>query len=224
MNKLTESNWKSLLTWHKAEGRHDLPWRKINTPWAIFVAENLLRRTRSASVARIYSSLIKEFPSPNSVIEHEGRWKELTASLGIIHRAPKFIAACEILTRKYKEQIPDEYSELIELPGVGHYTASAVLCFAYNNPTHIIDTNTLRIASRVAGEKIAQGSHRSQRAKALIVRCFGRKGGLNAPENYALLDLAYSTCTPSNPKCVTCPISSSCHYASSTKVKPGKPE
>lgn len=224
MNKITESCWKSLLTWHKGEGRHDLPWRKINAPWAIFVAENLLRRTRSANVARIYNSIIKEFPSPKSVIEHEERWQEITSSLGIGNRAHHFFATCYILTDKHNGYIPDQYYELTALPGVGHYIANAVLCFAYNIPTYIVDTNTLRVASRITGIKINQEEHRSQKARIILKNCFGGDGGLYAAQNYALLDLAHSICTASNPKCQHCPLSRICHYASNINDKPGKAE
>ena len=222
MHKLTGSSWRSLLHWYKAEGRHNLPWRRNANPWVIFVAENLLRRTRSESVAEIFTSTIKEFPNPKSVIQHEIRWKEITAPLGISARADHFLVACKILTDKYEEQVPDQYSDLIALPGVGHYIANAVLCFAYNIPTYIIDTNTLRIASRITGKEVTQEVHRTKRAKAIISSCFSGKNGLSTDQNYALLDLANSICTPVNPNCLVCPISNICQYAAAPAKGPGK--
>ncbi|WP_227718322.1 hypothetical protein [Microbulbifer sp. Q7] len=127
-----------------------------------------------------------------------------------------------MLVNRHRGHIPKRYSDLVALSGVGHYIANAVLCFGHGIPTHITDTNTLRIASRITGDKIGQERHRSQRARSLISRCFGGAAGLSANRNYALLDLAHSICTPSKPRCTLCPLSSICQYRSLRKITPGK--
>lgn len=208
---------EKLLAWYRKEGRHGLPWRKLHTPWAIFVAESLLRRTKASSVAEIYLSLIEEFSDPADVIQRKSRWQEMTASLGLASRAYKFFEACEQLVQRYRSQVPANYVDLISLPGVGHYIASAVLCFGYQKPAYIIDTNTLRIAARVSGQEIKQEQHRSRKAKNLLVDCFGEKEGLSPELNYALLDLAFLVCKPSKPRCDLCPLADSCHYSSLVK-------
>lgn len=201
-----------LLAWYRAEGRHDLLWRKLQTPWAIFVAESLLRRTKASSVAEIYPRIIEEFTGPSDVIMQQSRWQKMTAGLGLASRAHKFFEACHQLVDLHRNQVPAKYSDLISLPGVGHYIANAVLCFGYHQPEYIIDTNTLRIAARVSGSDIKQAQHRSRKAKQLLVECFGEQGGLSPELNYALLDLAFLICRPSNPICEICPLADSCHY------------
>ena len=202
-----------LLAWYQKNGRHDLPWRKLQTPWAIFVAESLLRRTKASTVADIYPSLIEEFPSPEDVIGKKVRWQRKTNALGLASRAHQFFSACEQLSQQHQGKVPADYRDLVALPGVGHYIANAVLSFGYHLPTYIIDTNTLRIASRVTGEKITQAEHRSKKAKRLLVKCFGDLDGLSPELNYALLDLAFSICKPSKPDCNACPLSNRCQYS-----------
>lgn len=204
---------KRLLSWYQENGRHELPWRKLQTPWAIFVAESLLRRTKASTVADIYPSLIEEFPSPEDVIAKKIRWQQKTGVLGLASRAYQFFPACDQLIQQHQGKVPDNYKDLIALPGVGHYIANAVISFGYHLPAYIIDTNTIRIASRVSGEKITQAEHRSKKARRLLVHCFGDEDGLSPDLNYALLDLTFSICKPSKPDCNDCPLSNCCQYS-----------
>lgn len=203
-----------LFDWYQKNGRHELPWRKLQTPWAIFVAESLLRRTKATTVADVYPTLIDEFPSPEVVVTKKARWEKLTYALGIASRAHQFFLACEQLIQQHQGRIPSNYKDLIALPGVGHYIANAVITFGYKLPAYIIDTNTLRIVSRVSGKKISQKEHRSKKARYLLLHCFGDKDGLSSDMNYALLDLAYSICKQSKPDCNVCPFSDLCRYHS----------
>ena len=203
-----------LLAWYQENGRHELPWRKLQTPWAIFVAESLLRRTKASTVAGIYPSLIDEFPCPEDVLDKKNRWQQQTTALGIVSRANQFFPACKQLIQQHQGKVPGNYNDLIALPGVGHYIANAVISFGYHRPAYIIDTNTIRVASRITGEKITQAEHRSKKAKRLLEHCFGDQGGLSPDLNFALLDLAFSICKPSKPDCSACPFSSRCQYSS----------
>lgn len=204
---------KRLLAWYRENGRHELPWRKLQTPWAIFVAESLLRRTKASTVAEIYPSLIDEFPCPEDVLGKKIRWQQQTNSLGIASRANQFFSACEQLIRYHQGKVPGNYNDLIALPGVGHYIANAVISFGYHRPAYIIDTNTIRVASRVTGKQITQAEHRSKKAKLLLEYCFGNQDGLSPDLNFALLDLAFSICKPSKPDCNACPLSNRCEYS-----------
>lgn len=211
---LGKSEKKRLLFWYQENGRHKLPWRKLQTPWAIFVAESLLRRTKASTVADIYPSLIDEFPCPEEVIGKKVRWQQKTNALGLASRAHQFFLACDQLIQQHQGKVPSDYKDLIALPGVGHYIANAVISFGYKLPAYIIDTNTLRIASRISGKKITQEEHRSRKARHLLVHCFDDENGLSPELNYALLDLAFSICKPSKPICDACPLADCCQYSS----------
>lgn len=210
---LSSKEWNKLISWYKKNGRHELPWRATSSPWGIFVAETLLRRTRAKNVAEIYNSLIKEFQWPGDVVNNPKSWKEHTESLGIPSRNELFVKACEVLTRKYHGQIPKDLDQLKALPGAGHYLCCAVRSFAFEIPGYIIDTNTLRIASRITGNSIKQAGHRSKRARDVIQKCFGEIESMTSQRNFSLLDLGDSKCKAKNPVCYTCPLNQACQFS-----------
>ena len=214
MTIIEKTDFEQLKRWYRLHGRHDLPWRRLETPWAIFVAESLLRRTNASIVAKVYGAIIDEFRCPEEVIKGKARWREATSCLGLASRADSFFQACDQIVHQHDGKVPNEYRILLALPGVGHYIASSVICFGYQCPTYIIDTNTLRIASRISGEEMKQEQHRSKRAKELLIHCFGRTGGLAPEFNYALLDLAFYVCKPKRPDCANCPLLDCCHTGS----------
>ncbi len=214
MTIIENTHIEQLKIWYRLHGRHNLAWRKLETPWAIFVAESLLRRTNASIVAKVYGTIIDEFRCPEEVIERKARWREATSCLGLASRAENFFQACDQIVHQHHGKVPNEYRSLLALPGVGHYIASSVICFGYQYPTYIIDTNTLRIASRISGEEIKQEQHRSKKAKEMLVRCFGEADGLPPELNYALLDLAFSVCKPKKPDCANCPLIDCCHTGS----------
>jgi A/G-specific adenine glycosylase len=203
---LTGSEWNRLRTWFKTHGRHQLPWRKMKTPWEILVAETLLHRTRAEAVDQLFSEIISEFPDPGAVIKKIKGWKNLTQTIGLFWRAEKFIKTCEVLVNQFNGIIPEKVEALLALPGVGHYTASAVRCFAFSYREVLVDTNTIRLASRIFGEGIDPSQHRVKKAYYLVKR-LGEDGlPPDAQDNFALLDLASMICRPKNPQCTMCPL------------------
>lgn len=209
---LTKNAWQKLMLWYQKTGRHDLPWRRYSTPWKVFVAENLLRRTNAASAASVFPSLIEQFRGPEDVVKDQMLWQSATTSLGLPSRSKYFIAACKSIVSDHDGIVPPTYSDLIKLPGVGHYKANAVKCFAYGKPSYLIDTNTLRIAGRIVGEAVGQDRHRSNDARKLIAKAFGPEQEMTKGRNYAILDLAHELCTAKSPKCRKCPLLTSCRY------------
>ncbi|WP_413231498.1 hypothetical protein [Microbulbifer aggregans] len=218
---LKKNAWQKLMLWYQKTGRHDLPWRRNSTPWEVFVAENLLRRTNAASAASVFPSLIKQFRGPEDVVRNQARWQSATTSLGLPSRSKYFIAACKSIISDYDGIVPSNYSALIRLPGVGHYKANAVKCFAYDIPSYLIDTNTIRIAGRIIGEAVKQDRHRSIEAQKLIATAFGPEQEMNQGRNYALLDLAYEVCTAKSPKCSECPLRADCQFGAGMHMRPG---
>jgi A/G-specific adenine glycosylase len=153
----------------------------------------------------------KAFPSPKSVVLKKDRWNSMLHKGGLFWRARIFVSACEDLVQHYGGHVPSERKELESLPGVGHYTASAVRCFGFGHREFVTDTNTIRLAGRIAGKRLNPANHRTKSIQALIARLSDNGRPLLAEDNYALLDLAATVCTPREPKCYKCPLSSSCH-------------
>ncbi len=207
---LEARGWQQLRHWYRQHGRHDLPWRKNRTPWRVLLAETLLHRTRADSVAAIYPLIVREFPSPEAVLEHPERWRELTRPLGLVWRVETFIRTCSELVRKHGARVPDEFPALEALPGFGHYVSNAVMCFGFGERAALVDTNTIRLAGRIAGRNLDPGRHRS-RAVREAVAGLGPDGETpDAKDNFALLDLAALVCTPRAPRCMVCPLREAC--------------
>lgn len=206
---LSQQHWHRLRCWHRAYGRHDLPWRVASTGWSVLLAETLLRRTRADVVAKIFPHVAVIFPSPRSVLEQRDRWMEAVRPAGLGWRAELFVQCCKQLCERHSGVVPESPEELLSLPGVGHYVASAVMCFGFGRPAVLVDANTLRLARRIAGMS-AVPHHRSAAARELVAR-LGPGGSPPAPQdNYALLDLAALVCRPRDPLCERCPVLGAC--------------
>lgn len=209
---LTANDWRRLRSWYRTHQRR-FPWRHNATPWSILLAETLLHRTSANVVQSLYPFARKAFPSPKSVIIKKVRWTRMLQKGGLFWRARIFISACEVLILRYGGRIPSDRIELESLPGVGHYTASAVRCFGFGLREFITDTNTIRVAGRLAGKVFDPANHRSQSIQALTTRLNDKGRAPLARDNYALLDLAAVVCRPRKPMCHKCPLRMSCRTA-----------
>jgi len=207
---LLEPHWAQLTKWYTKNGRHYLPWRNNRSAWTILVAEVLLRRTRADIVARVFPAIIAEFPDATAVLNKTSKWLRLTSKLGFPSRFKQFFDACKTINEEYSGNVPLKAKQLTSLPGIGHYSSNAIKCFGLGHNTYLVDTNTLRIASRLTGIHIDQQKHRSFAARSLMNNAFGPENMMTANRNFALLDLAALMCKPSNPGCVNCPISDVC--------------
>lgn len=193
-----------LIPWY-AENRRQYVWRSERNPWHILLAEICLRRTRADQVAQRFPALLKIAPSPESLIENQEEVREELSHLGIRGRVDDLIKMASTLMEKYDGSVPETYGDLIHLPGVGDYIASAVLCFAFRQPTTLIDTNTRRIVRRFTGrEKMAPWEQR------LTLHRLAKPGVADVDWNYALLDLGARVCRASKPICQECPLKFNC--------------
>lgn len=207
---LTADDWMGLRYWFEESGRHELPWRLEPDPWRVLLAEVLLHRTRAESVERVYRNVLSRFGDPHDVVGQPLRWMEMTRSVGLEWRTKKFVSTCEELLRFHGGEVPSEHEDLMSLPGIGHYIAGAVRCFGFGHPEVLVDTNTIRLASRIADRPLSPANHRSRRVREAVARL--SENGIAAPpeDNYALLDLAATVCHSRNPECVRCPVLPTC--------------
>jgi len=206
---LSNQDWRRLRGWYGKRGRR-FTWRHRPTPWSILLAETLLHRTGANVVQTIYPRARKAFPSPKSIIKKKHQWANLLQKVGLFWRARTFVRACERLVRYQGGHVPLDRSDLESLPGVGHYTASAVRCFGFRCREFITDTNTIRLAGRLAGRRVNPANHRSKIVQALTKRLSDNGRPLLAKDNYALLDLAATVCRPREPMCFICPLRFHC--------------
>ena len=207
---LSANDWASLRSWFREHGRHGLPWRVDTSPWGILLAEILLHRTRAVAVESVYRDVLDRFGSADEVVERPCEWLKVTRPAGLAWRAKTFISACEDILALHGSKVPSDRDALKTLPGIGHYIASAVRCFGFGFPEVLVDTNTIRLASRISGEPLNPTNHRSRIVKDIVARITENGVQASANDNYALLDLAALVCHPKSPECSRCPIASSC--------------
>ena len=207
---LTIQDWISLRSWFEVHGRHDLPWRIEPSPWGILLAEVLLHRTRAMAAERVYREVVRQFPNPADIVSRPTEWLEMTHPAGLAWRAKTFISACEQILTSHDREVPSARDALMSLPGVGHYIASAVRCFGFGIPEVLVDTNTIRLASRITDEPLSPARHRSRKVRESVERITENCIAASPDDNYALLDLAAIVCHSRSPECVRCPVLSAC--------------
>jgi A/G-specific adenine glycosylase len=192
------------VQWGLAQLR-DLPWRRTRNPWHVLVSEVMLQQTQAARVIPKWQAFIDEFPTPGVCAaaplgEVLRRWQ----GLGYPRRARNLHAAATEVARQ--GAFPDTLEGLLALPGVGAYTARAVLAFAFEFDAAVVDTNIARVYARVAGCRLTQGE---------VQRCADASlpKGDSWAWNQCLMDLGAQLCRPTSPGCGECPLRRWCAWA-----------
>jgi A/G-specific adenine glycosylase len=185
---------RAVLDWAEAE-RRDLPWRRTRDPWAVLVSELMLQQTQVARVVAAYAPFIDRFPTPTACAAAPvADVIRLWAGLGYNRRALLMHRAGRKVVADHSGQVPDRLPELLSLPGVGPYTARAVLAFAFERDVAVLDANARRVLSRVLGDAVKQSE-----ADRVV------PSGRGWAWNQAVLDLGATVCR-ARPRCGACPV------------------
>jgi A/G-specific adenine glycosylase len=200
---------RRLLAWFRKH-RRELPWRASRDPYRIWVAEIMLQQTRIAAVLPYYDRFLKNFPDVESRARApQEKVLQLWAGLGYYSRARNLHRASKEIVSQHAGEFPGTMDETLALPGIGAYTAAAVLSIAYDQPHAVLDGNVARVLARlhaIRGDLRAPGKWREIGALAQSL----------LPENAAsdwnqgLMELGEVVCTPQTPRCGQCPVSRSC--------------
>jgi A/G-specific adenine glycosylase len=201
----------NLLGWWNSAGQRHFPWRDSLDPFRVLVAEILLHRTRADQVVPLYQAFLEKYPNIHSVVQSST--DELVKSFRSagLHWRWKLLhsAAIDIETR-FSGQIPQSFEDLTSLPGVSHYIASAIRCFAFGYSDVLLDTNTVRVAGRIFGLSITDASRRSRLFREVLERLIDTTHPREF--NFALIDLAAAICKPKFPSHQDCSISKYCTF------------
>jgi A/G-specific adenine glycosylase len=191
--------------------RRSFPWRNTHDPYSLFIAEVLLHRTRASQVVGTYEQMLERYPDVQHLAAADlDELATLLQSAGLRWRVVLLHRAAELIYERYHGIIPKSKEKLEAIPGIGHYIASAIRCFAYGYPDALIDTNTVRVLTRVYG---LVASDRIRRDPAFHKLANDTLDPRHPREfNLALLDLAAAICTPRNPNCPFCPLLPYCEY------------
>lgn len=199
---------KSVLEWGK-ENLLNYPWRETRDPYKILIAEIMLHRTRAEQVVPVYKRFVDRFPDINSLRRaDQAEIESILRPLGLKWRIRMLINLVRELEERYGLEIPDNYDDLVSLPGVSDYIASAVLCFAHNRPEPIIDTNTVRIVGRFFGISVNDSTRRKKSFRDFVQVLVPKSN----PRlfNYSFIDLGKLVCKSRNPECSKCPLVAKC--------------
>jgi A/G-specific adenine glycosylase len=194
-----------LLTWAAAAGR-DLPWRATRDPWEVLVAEVMLQQTQVARVVPAWQAFLVRFPTVGAcaaapVADVITRW----AGLGYNRRAVFLHRSAVAVVEQHDGRFPDDLPGLLALPGIGPYTARALLAFAFERDVGVVDTNAARVLARWAGVRLTP-TQVQQRADAAV------PAGRGWAWNQAMLDLGATVCTARSPACERCPVRRACAW------------
>jgi A/G-specific adenine glycosylase len=199
-----------LLRWWRY-GKREFPWRETRDPYRVLVAEVLLHRTRADQVSPLYEVFLKRFPNVQALAKSTpDELLRLFHSAGLQWRWKLLHAMSVEIESKFNGQIPEDFAQLISLPGVSHYIASAVRCFAFGHPDAILDTNTVRVTGRLLGMVITDSSRRSRLFRDVLKILVDPDNPRNF--NFALIDFAAAICTPRSPLHLECPLRSYCRF------------
>jgi A/G-specific adenine glycosylase len=201
-----EAGVTALLAWGE-QHRRDLPWRRSRDPWAVLVSELMLQQTQVPRVVARYEGFLERFPTPAMCAEsNPGDVVRAWAGLGYNRRAVNLHRAACVMVEQHDGQVPDRLDALLALPGVGPYTARAVLVFAFERELGLVDTNAGRFVARAgAGRRLAV---REAQALADSLVPSGRAWAWGQ----AVFDLGALVCTRREPACDRCPISDHCAW------------
>jgi len=202
-----------LLSWFQ-KNRRDFPWRRTfenPDPYVILFTEIMLQRTKANQVAPLYLEFFRKYPT-FAKLKQAARDEviELFARLGLQWRARRVWDLVTFLDQEHQGKIPRELKELEKLPGVGTYVARAVSCYAFGDGTAPVDSNVVRVISRVFGIVISSDTgRRSKKISGVTTSLIPI--GKERDFNLALLDFAALVCKP-RPLCAVCPLQDSCKY------------
>jgi A/G-specific adenine glycosylase len=223
---------RKLLNWFGSNAR-DLPWRRTREPYAIWVSEIMLQQTQVKTVLPYWVRWMQELPDIFSLANAAPeRVHKLWEGLGYYSRVRNMQAAAKFVLKEHDGKFPKEFANILNLPGIGRYTAGAICSIAFNKPTPILDGNVSRVLTRIFGiaenpkEKpthsrlwdLAQSFVNSAAELQIAQKAKGgrrlkKEGSVRyfcSALNQGLMELGALVCTPRNAKCDSCPVNQYC--------------
>ena len=199
----------SLLAWYDVHARV-LPWRSHPSPYRTWVSEVMLQQTQVDTVMPYYERWMERFPTLESLAAaNQMEVLQVWEGLGYYSRARNLHKAAQVVVEKYSGNLPEDIKILLSLPGIGRYTAGAILSIAFDQRQPALDGNIRRVYARVTNSAEPIGTTNSDKhlwkfAESVLPET--RAGDFNQ----ALMDLGSAICLPQNPLCDRCPIQASC--------------
>lgn len=199
-----------LLEWCRSNLR-DFPWRKNPDPYRLLISEMMLRRTRAEQVAPVFAEFTERYPDFKSLLS-AGREETgmFFRRLGLLYRVDDIMKMADYVWNVLHGSIPCRKADILKIPGIGEYTASVFMSVICGCPEAPLDTNTVRIASRVFNLEMNDSSRRKKIFRDAVSLLIDPSGP--AMSVFCLIDLAAILCRPEDPRCGECPLNSICAF------------
>lgn len=191
----------------------DLPWRRTRDPWAVLVSEAMLQQTQVVRVVDRHGPFLLRFPDPAAMAAAPlADVLDAWAGLGYYRRARDLHRAAVAIVAQHDGRVPDDLDALLALPGIGAYTARAVLALAFERDHGVVDTNVARVLARAFSGAPLTATRAQSLADSLV------PGGAAWHHNQTLLDLGATVCTARAPRCADCPLADACCWRAAPDV------
>lgn len=210
---------KKLLFWNNQFNRREMPWKGEKDPYKIWLSEIILQQTRVEQGWNYYLKFIKAFPTVQDLAHApETKVFKLWEGLGYYSRCKNLIASARIIDKVYKGRFPSGYEQILNLPGIGPYTAAAIASFAFNLPYAVVDGNVIRVLSRIGGITTPTDS---AKGKSIINELAHELLDKKQPGlyNQAIMDFGAVVCKPKAPACAACIMQKKCSAYQLGKVE-----
>jgi A/G-specific adenine glycosylase len=209
---------KALTNWYKIHKR-SLPWRKTADPYKIWVSEIILQQTRVNQGTDYYHQFIEKFPDIRSLANaDQDEVLKLWQGLGYYNRARNMHHTARYVLQNYDGELPANYNELLNLKGIGPYTAAAIASFAFDEAVAVVDGNVKRVLTRVFGIKEPINTTKAEKT---IQEIANQTLDTDSPgeHNQALIEFGALQCVPKKPACSSCPLSEICEAYNQNMVQ-----
>jgi len=200
---------KALTNWY-LENKRELPWRDITDPYRIWISEIILQQTRVNQGMSYYLRFVERFPEVKSLADaDEDEVLKYWQGLGYYSRARNLHKTAKIITDKHDGIFPKTHSDILQLRGIGEYTAAAISSFAYNQPYAVVDGNVFRVLSRIFGVEtpIDSTTGKKEFTQLALKLLDKNEPGLH---NQAIMEFGALQCVPVLPDCGICPLQAVC--------------
>lgn len=199
----------AILDWYK-KNKRDLPWRQTKDPYAIWISEIMLQQTRVDTVISYYKRFLEKFQTVEVLANAElDEVLLLWKGLGYYGRAKNIHKCAQVINNQFGGKFPETLEAALQLPGIGKYTAGAILSIAFNLPYPAVDGNVLRVIARIMGMWDDIAKEKTKQTVEEIVKSMMPKGEAS-DFTQSLMELGAMVCTPNLPKCEQCPVKALC--------------
>ncbi len=207
----------TLINWY-LQHKRDLPWRKTQNPYPIWLSEIMLQQTRVAQGLPYFLSFTDAFPTVFDLANaSEEKVLKLWQGLGYYSRARNLHKTAQIVANELNGIFPDNYKDLLKLKGIGEYTAAAIASFSYNEAVPVVDGNVFRVLSRFFDVENDISINATKKVFAELAFELMPKNN-PAQFNQAIMEFGALQCVPKNPNCEICPFNESCAALQKNKI------